>query len=232
MTERIAVITGAGQGAGRTIALQFAAQGFRVVLLGRTEAKLRAVANEIGDNVSVYTLDLTDSRQVQAFMEDASTRYVHVDVLVNCAGAAFISPIDQAREEDIDRILAINLKAPMMMARGLLPLLRKSANASIINILSKVALAGYPQVSAYTAAKTGLLGFTKSLAAELRDDGIRVGAICPGAMDTPMRWNATPDIERRLVIDPQLVADMVWHIANLPKGVMTGEILLQSIYYE
>jgi NAD(P)-dependent dehydrogenase (short-subunit alcohol dehydrogenase family) len=232
MSDQIAVITGAGQGAGRTIALRFAAQGFRVVLLGRTEAKLRAVAQEIGASASHYALDLTNSHQVQTFMEYAQQHYDHVDVLVNCAGEAFISPLDQSSEEDIDRILAIDLKAPIMMARGLLPLLRKSANASSINILSKVSLAGYPQVSIYTAAKTGLLGFTKSLAAELRDDGIRVGAVCPGAMDTPMRWSASPDIDRKLVINPVHIADMVWHIANMPKGVMTGEILLQSIYYQ
>lgn len=232
MSERIAVITGAGQGAGRTIALQLAAQGFHVELLGRTASKLESVASEIGGKAHTYTLDLTSRAQLQAFMDDAQKRFDHVDVLVNCAGEAYISTLDQTNDDDLERILAINLRVPIQMARGLLPLLRKSANASIINILSKVSLGGYPEVAAYTAAKTGLLGFSKSLAAELRADGIRVGAICPGAMDTPMRWNATPDIERRLVIDPQVVADMVWHIANLPKGVVTGEILLQSIYYE
>lgn len=127
MSERIAVITGAGQGAGRTIALQLAAQGFHVELLGRTASKLESVASEIGGKAHTYTLDLTSRAQLQAFMDDVQKRFDHVDVLVNCAGEAYISTLDQTNDDDLERILAINLRVPIQMARGLLPLLRKSA---------------------------------------------------------------------------------------------------------
>ncbi len=108
----------------------------------------------------------------------------------------------------------------------------KVTNGSIVNILSKVALEGHENVSLYTAAKTGLLGFTRSLSDELRSEEIRAVAICPGAMDTPMRWSATPDHDRKQVIDPKTVADLVWHVVNLPKGITMGEILIQSVHYQ
>jgi NAD(P)-dependent dehydrogenase (short-subunit alcohol dehydrogenase family) len=126
----------------------------------------------------------------------------------------------------------MNLKGPFLMTQALLPLLRKSRNASIINIASKVALKGYGTVTAYTAAKAGLLGFTRSLAAELRDEEIRVVALCPGPVDTPMRWQATPDYDRKLVIQAETVADLMWQLVTLPRGVTTGEVLLQSVYYD
>lgn len=232
MSELNAVITGAGQGAGRAIALKLAGMGARVALLGRTESKLRSVEAEIGNRATVYPLDVTDSAQVTAFTAAASKQFSRVDVLVNCAGEALIKPTEQTTDEDWARILAVNLTAPFLMCRAMLPLLQKSENASIINLLSKVALRGYAPVAAYTAAKTGLLGFTRSLAAELKADHIRAVAFCPGPMDTPMRWNATPDMDRQLVIDPATVADGVAYIVGLPKGVTTGEILIQADQYD
>lgn len=232
MSEINAVITGAGQGAGRAIALKLAGMGARVMLLGRTESKLKSVAAEIGNTAMIYRLDVTDSAQVTAFAAAASKQFTHVDVLVNCAGEALIKSVDQTTDEDWARILGVNLTAPFLMCRALLPLLRKSENASIINLLSKVALRGYAPVAAYTAAKTGLLGFTRSLGAELKTEHIRAVAFCPGPMDTPMRWNATPDMDRQLVIDPSTVADAVAYVAGLPKGVTTGEILIQADQYD
>jgi NAD(P)-dependent dehydrogenase (short-subunit alcohol dehydrogenase family) len=232
MAESTAVITGAGQGAGRAIAHKLAANGARVVLVGRTESKLQAVAHEIGDQAAVYSLDVTDSGLVASFAEAMCQQFSCLDVLVNCAGEALIKSVDQTTDEDWQRILTVNLTAPFLVSRALLPLLRKSANASIINLLSKVALRGYAPVAAYTAAKTGLLGLTRALAAELKADHIRVVALCPGPMDTPMRWNATPEMDRQLVIDPVTIADTVTYLISLPRGVTTGEILIQSDEYD
>lgn len=233
--NKLAVVTGAGQGMGHKIALRLARGGFHVILVGRTESKLEAVAAEInaqGEQATLFTADLTNSHQLQPLAEQIQALGGSLDALVNSAGEAFVATLEQTSEADWDRLLAVNLKAPFLTTRLLLPFLRQSANASIVNIASKVALKGYQPVSAYTAAKTGLLGFSRALAAELRADEIRVVALCPGPVDTPMRWSATPHFERKLVISAETIADTVWYLVNLPKGVTAGEIVLQSIHYD
>jgi NAD(P)-dependent dehydrogenase (short-subunit alcohol dehydrogenase family) len=234
-SKQVAVVTGAGQGMGRAIALKLAWNGFHVVLIGRTRAKLERVAAEIdrmGYSATVFPMDITVGEQADQLKQELASAAPQVDALVNCAGEAFIESLDNTTEADWDRILAVNLKGPFLLARALLPLLRQSPNASIINVVSKVALKGYQPVAAYTAAKTGLLGFTRALAAELRADEIRVVALCPGPVDTPMRWAATPDYDRKLVIDAETIADTVNYLVHLPRGVTMGEILIESVHYD
>lgn len=234
-STRIAVITGAGQGLGRAVALRFAQDGITPVLVGRTTTKLETVQAEIeaaGGKALVYTADVSNSAQVEQFRAWFSAEFDHLDMLVNCAGESMIRPLAETDEATWDHVLNMNLKAPYLMSHALLPLIHQSANGSIINIVSKVALQGYANVSAYSAAKTGLLGFTRSLAAELREAEIRVVAICPGPMDTPMRWNATPDFERKVVISADLIAESISQLVNLPRGVTSGEILIQSMHYD
>ena len=233
--DRIAVITGAGQGLGRAVALKLAAHGVDVVLVGRTPAKLEAVASEIralGRTPRVFPLDVTQPEQVQHLKEELSAVSPRIDILINCAGEAFLMPVQDTTDADWERILGVNLKGPFFMVRALLSLLRASDNASIINVSSKVALKGYGTVTAYTAAKTGLVGFTRSLADELRDDEIRVVALCPGPMDTPMRWEATPEFDPKVVIDTDAVAATVLLLVQLPRGVSMGEILIESVHYD
>lgn len=115
----------------------------------------------------------------------------------------------------------------------LIGFVRASANPSIILVSSKVALRGYGGVAAYSAAKAGVVAdLPGQLAVELREERIRVTALCPGPVDTPMRWSATPDFDRDLVISAETIADTIWYLANLPRGTMTGELLIQSEIYD
>lgn len=232
MSTRIAVVTGAGQGIGRAIARKFADNGLGVVLVGRDNAKLERVVGEIGGDSSAASVDVTQPEPVSRFGKQLTDQLPHLDILVNCAGQALLTPISETSDADWNRMLAVNLTGPFLMTRALLPLLRKSGNGCIVNISSKVALKGYGSVTAYSAAKAGLVGFTRSLAAELQPEEIRVVALCPGPVDTPMRWAATPDFDRKTVISPETIAETVWHVVNLPKGVSTGEILIQSVHYD
>jgi NAD(P)-dependent dehydrogenase (short-subunit alcohol dehydrogenase family) len=118
------------------------------------------------------------------------------------------------------------------MTQALLPSIRQSENASIINIGSVAATGGYSGITAYTAAKTGLLGFTRSLSAELQKDEIRVVMLNPGPADTPMRWAATPEFDRKMVLAVETIADTIWWLASLPKGTTTSEFLLRSLHLE
>ncbi len=233
MADRTAVITGAGGGMGRAIALRLAAAGIRPILLGRTEGKLRRVAEEvaaIGPGARVFALDLTDDAALADF--GAALAEQTVDILVNCAGDWLIATLQDTGNAQLDRILDINLRAPYILSRALLPNLRRSENASIINIGSIVTTMSAPMVTAYTAAKVGLKGLTGSLAAELKREEIRVLMISPGPADTPMRDAASPGIDKSVLVQPETIADMVYSVVSLPRGVTTSDFALYSMRWE
>ena len=233
MSQRRAVITGAGQGTGRAIALKFAAAGVSSVLVGRTESKLRGVAAEIaalGGEASVQALDVTDDAAAAAL--GAALEGETVDVLVNCAGDWLISTMQDTSSEQLDHILRVNLRAPYILSRALLPHLRRSENASIINIGSIVTAMSVPMVTAYTAAKVGLQGLTGSLAAELRPERIRAVMISPGPADTPMRDAASPGIDKAVLVQPETIAEMVLQVVSLPRGITTSDFTLHSMLWE
>ena len=233
MPNRSAVITGAGGGMGRAIALRLAAAGIKPILLGRTESKLQGVAEEvaaIGPRARVCALDLTDDAALAAFGDGLAGETV--DILVNCAGDWLIATLPDTGNEQLDQILDVNLRAPVILTRTLLPNLRRSENASIINIGSIVTTLSVPTVSAYTAAKVGLRGFTGSLAAELKPEEIRVVMISPGPADTPMRDAASPGIDKSVLVQPETIADMLYSVVSLPRGVTTSDFALYSMRWE
>lgn len=233
MTGRNAVITGAGQGTGRAIALRLARAGAHCTLVGRTARKLHGVADEIaalGGVASVHALDLTDDAALAAF--GAALDGEAVDVLVNCAGDWLIAPMEETSNAQLDHILRINLRAPYALSRALLPNLRRSQNASIINIGSLVTAISVPMVSAYTATKVGLKGLTASLAAELKPARVRVVMISPGPADTPMRDAASPGIDKSVLVRPETIADMVHAVVSLPRGITTSDFVLYSMAWE
>ncbi len=233
MTNQRAVITGAGQGTGRAIARRLSLAGVDCVLVGRTASKLHQVAEEIGasgGSASARALDLTDDAAVADL--GAALQGQRVDILVNCAGDWLISLMEDTSNEQLDCILRVNLRAPYILSRTLLPNLRRSDNASIINIGSLVTAMSAPTVSAYTAAKVGLKGLTGSLAAELRPDRIRVVMISPGPADTPMRAAASPGIDKAVLVQPETIADMVHAVASLPRGISTSDFVLYSMFWD
>ncbi|MCY4146157.1 MAG: SDR family NAD(P)-dependent oxidoreductase [Chloroflexi bacterium] len=230
MTQRCALITGAGSGMGRAIGLRLAAAGMQVRLAGRTESKLRAVADEIaavGGSARVHALDLEDDNALAGLANAlAGTR---LDALVNCAGDWLIAPLEATADAQFDHLLRLNLRAPYVLTRLLLPNLRRSDNASILNIGSIVTALSVPAVSAYTASKVGLKGITGALAAELREELIRVVMISPGPADTPMRAAASPGIDRSLLVDPQTIAEVAHAVLSLPRGITTSDFTLHSL---
>lgn len=230
MSSRTAIITGAGQGIGRAIAMRLAAGGFTPVLVGRTATKLESVAAEIraaGGEAQVAPMDVTDAAALTALADRLNEQ--PVDALIHCAGEALVRPLLECTEADWDRLHTVNLKAPFLLAKTFLPHLRRSTNATILHIGSKTVYIGAPNVAVYTASKTGLLGLTRALAAELKPEGIRVVLLSPGPADTPMRWAATPDFDRALLIQPETVAESAWHLVNLPRGVTAGDVLIEAL---
>ena len=232
MSTKTALITGAAGGMGSETARQLAAAGFHCLLTGRRQGPLDAVVAEIeaaGGMASAHPLDVTNSEQVQALAdrrEEAS-----LDALICCAGDWLIKPLDDVSDAEIEHILAVNLVGPILMARTFLPQLRRSENATILNIGSIASMRYVPKISIYTAAKTGLRGFTGALAEELRPERIRCVLLAPGPADTPMRWAATPDADPETLVTARDIAAMVAHIVALPRGTTVTEFLLISQGY-
>lgn len=183
LTGRHALVTGGGSGIGAAAARRLAALGARVTVLGRDLAKLEAVAAEVGRAVRA---DLRDAAAVEAAFAEAVAAQGPIDILVNNAGAAASAPFRATTPELWNDMLAVNLTSAFLCARLCTPAMVAAGWGRIVNVASTAGLKGYPYVSAYVAAKHGLVGLTRALAVELAKSGVAVSAVCPGFTDTDL----------------------------------------------
>lgn len=208
---RVALLTGASGGIGAAIARRLAEEGFCLALCGRNEEKLAAVRASIpasDEKILLLPGDLTDEAYQAACFSAVQAHFGGLDVLINCAGMAQNEPFETIRPEAFDAIMTLNCRVPFFMCQRALPLLRQSAAASIINIASVTAHKGYVQQSAYAASKHALAGFTKALAAEVYQQGIRVHLISPGGVFTDMVRISRPDLTGQDMILPEDIAEI------------------------
>lgn len=194
----VAVVTGAAQGIGRAIAEELRAQGARLVLIDRNAAGVAAAAEAMGGNdgeVRFLVADLAEPDEIGKLTAKIGSSIPHVDVLVNNAGIEADLPFEKISSEAFDCIIAVNLRAPLLMAQAMLPLF-PSRGGAIVNISSIHAEHAFPNSIPYACSKAGLVAQTRNLALELASRKIRVNAVCPGYIDTPMweQWlRSSPD---------------------------------------
>ena len=225
--ERI-VVTGASRGIGRAIAVRLAAAGRELILHGRDADALAVTAAAVearGATVRVVTADLTVPAEVDRLVEAAAAGAV--DVLVNNAGSAVVKPLAEVGLEEWERSLALNVTAPFLLVRGLLP--RLAAGSSVVNLLSVAARRGFPGWSAYCAAKFALEGFSQSLREEVRARGIRVINVYPSATDSGLWDNVAGDWPRERMLDPERVAAAVAFALEQPPSVLVESIELGHV---
>ena len=181
-----AVVTGAGSGIGRATAERLAEAGCQVTLIGRHIGRLTETADRIGDLAFAAPADVTDADMLAAAIEAGRDRFGPIDILVNNAGAATSAPFLKTDAEALRAMLALNLEAPAEAARLVLPGMITRRWGRIVNVASTAGLKGYPYVSAYVAAKHGLVGLTRALALEVAAKGVTVNAVCPGFTETEL----------------------------------------------
>ena len=226
---KIALVTGAGRGIGRAVALSLARSGCRVILTSRTVTQLEEVEKEIhrnGGNATNVAADLTDDAAIEHLVRECGRTFGAVDILVNNAGWGRHAPVIKAKIEDWDRTLRLNLRAPMILAQKLLPAMIEKREGAVINIGSVSGKSGEANGATYSASKFGLIGFTQSLYEEVREEGIKVAIILPGFVDTPM-IPPVKHLDRSKMIQAQDIAATVQFVLASPAASCPVEITVR-----
>jgi 2-hydroxycyclohexanecarboxyl-CoA dehydrogenase len=239
LQDRIAVVTGAASGIGSAIAGRLAAAGAVVVVADVQVERGQARAAELaaqGLRAQFIAIDLTDPASITDCARTVQERLGAVDVLVNNAGWGRTAPFWEGTPEFWEQLIALNLVGPMQLTRELLPPMMERARGCIVNISSDAGRVGSLGETVYSAAKGGLIAFTKSLARETARHGIRVNCVCPGPTDTPL-MAAVPDKIKQALIKaiplgrlgrPEEIADAVLYFAGDGASYVTGQVLSVS----
>jgi 3-oxoacyl-[acyl-carrier protein] reductase len=226
---KVAVVTGASKGIGKAIAVALADAGVKVVLAARTHRTVEQVAfnlRETGADAFAVPTDVTDADAVQNLIQRTIETYQKLDILINSAGNGIFGTVVDFDLSDWDSVINSNLKGVYLCAKYALPHLLTQGEGQIVNVLSIAAKVAFPASSAYCAAKAGALALTKVLAAEVREQNIRVTAVLPGSVETPF-WDDIPqhpDFEKML--KPEHVANAVLSVCQQPIGMVTEEIVV------
>lgn len=235
LTGRTALVTGASRGIGAATARALDAAGARLALVARDVQSLRRVASSLATTALVIEADLSQPESPTEVAEKALAGLGHVDVLVNNAAVAARLPTAQVDGELIDRLYAVNVRAPLLLVARLAPHMVERGSGSIVNISTVSAILGTPRRAAYAATKGALDAATRSLAAELGPFGIRVNSLAPGVVDTAMwaRNKTVPGVVEKVNgqtplgrwAQPEDIADAVVFLASDAARFVTGETL-------
>lgn len=226
------LVTGAASGIGRATAALFRAEGAAVALVDREEEKLHEAASEIaqgsGAAVTSVAVDLSDDAGVAPAVDRAAAALGGLDGLVGCAGIDLLRPFEEMAPSDWHRVLGVNLTGAFNVTHAALPYLRAAGPATIVHVASGAALRPLPARTAYCVSKAGLVMFAKTLAVDLAGYDIRVNAICPGIIDTPLFRQSVevaeePEAELSKILDRYLIR----HVGQ-PEDIANAALFLSS----
>ena len=239
---KVAIVTGAASGLGRGIALALAAEGARVAVVDLNEAGAKETVEAVaraGGEAGAWRADISDKTRIDQVVAEVVSRWGSVHILVNNAGLDKVGPFIQSPEADWDLILRVNLKGPIVCTRAVLDVMTKQSYGKIVNIASDAGRVGSTGEAVYSAAKGGIIAFTKTIAREVARDRINVNCICPGPSDTPLFAEVAagnPKLAESLkrVIPfgrlgtPEDLAPAVVFFASDESGFVTGQTLSVS----
>jgi 3-oxoacyl-[acyl-carrier protein] reductase len=219
--NQIAVVTGAGRGIGRAIAIELGRLGANVVLAARSGSELEETARIIGTNASVIPTDVRKRDELQRLFEQP------VDILVNAAGLGIFGPVAEFTDEDFETIMDTNLRGIFFACRFVLPSMIERKRGHIINVASIAGKTGSANRAVYCASKFGVVGFSESLAEEVRQHGIRVSVICPGSTDTSFSSSEMHGKSRERMLRPEDVAHAVRMIVTQEPNSFISQIIMR-----
>src|SRR5256886_16637471 len=236
LANQIAVVTGAGRGIGRAIALRFAAEGADIVCVWRKAENAEKVAGEVralGRGAWAHAVDVADSRAVAGAGAKILGEIGRVDILVNNAGITRDGLLMRMREEDWDAVLDTNLKGAFLFTKAFARVFLKQRSGRVINVASIIGLMGNAGQCNYAASKAALIGFTKSVARELASRGITVNALAPGFIETDMTAGFTEEMRKELAQriplnsfgKPDDIANAALFLASPAARYITGQVL-------
>jgi NAD(P)-dependent dehydrogenase (short-subunit alcohol dehydrogenase family) len=218
----VALVTGGGQGIGAAVARALAKEGAKVIVAARTKERIDALAAEIKGKA--VQCDVTDAASVAALAKAAGA----VDILVNNAGAAHSAPLLRITLEDWNRVFAVNATGTFLCTKALVEGMLERKRGAIVNVASIAGLAGARYIAAYAAAKHAVIGFTRSVAAELEGTGVVCNAVCPGYVDTEMTKESIARVSAKTGKSPEAaLAAML--AASEQKRLITPEEVAQAV---
>jgi NAD(P)-dependent dehydrogenase (short-subunit alcohol dehydrogenase family) len=224
LAGQVAIVTGGGRGIGQAIAIKLAQQGAKVAVLARNQAQLQETVQKIqaggGQSLAIPT-DISDLAQVETAIAQVVEQWGGIDILVNNAGITGFATVANSDPAKWRKIVEVNLFGTYHCCRTVVPHLLKRKKGKIINLGSDSSFIGYPLFSAYAASKHGVLGLTKSLAEELKQQNIQVNGVCPAFVDTDL----TPKAFRDSSIPTEQIAEIVSFLASPAMTSITGECL-------
>ena len=236
LNGKIAIVTGASQGIGETIAVEMAKSGANVFCLARNKNALDSTINKIisnGDKASAYSCDISDNEQFNNIVTDIFKEYGSIDILVNNAGITNDTLLMRMSDDQWDSVLDINLKGSFTCTRSVIKYMMKKKSGRIINITSIVGLTGNAGQANYAASKAGLIGMTKSIAKEVASRGITANCVAPGWIETAMTEQLSDDVKNKFLSQiptgkigyPKDIANTVIFLASKEAEYSTGQTI-------
>jgi NAD(P)-dependent dehydrogenase (short-subunit alcohol dehydrogenase family) len=236
-TGRVLFATGGGSGIAAATARRFAAEGGRVAVVDLDGDRARAVADEL-DGSCAIACDVSDERSVQQAVDEAVQRLGRIDCVLNAAGHVHFAPLEQVSLEEWNRMLAVHLTGTFLVCRATLPALRMAGGGSVVNLSSVTALVARTNLAAYSSVKGAILSLSRQLALDLAVDNVRVNAIAPGSVRTPMTQpvygdeggpsghSALPDSIQKRVAEPEEIAATACFLFSEDASFLTGTLLV------
>jgi len=223
-----AIVTGATEGIGRATAFALGIAGYRVGVVARTAGKIREVVDALvaeGIEAAGAAADVGQEKPVARAVTELTEALGEAEVLVNNAGILIAKPFEELTLEDWDQTMATNLRSLYLVTRAVLPAMRRRKSGTVVNVSSLAGKNGFLGGTAYSASKHAVLGFSRSLMLETRKDNIRVIAVCPGSVATPMMQDQPMlKTDPGRILQPEDVADTIVHAVTLPERALVSEV--------